>query len=262
MVIQSAFKSTPPARNSARPEQPAKPQASQQDLVSLGERVTEKLKPHMISQLGTGDKVVFQLADGRKVVLENNEQGPKTANWFTNIKEFLTAAGQEVSIAVNAGPNLTLSLATEAVKPVVLTGVPTDVLGHVDQWYAPAVRGVSIAISLKNFWDRWQANQNTVAAGEKLGAWDKVGIVADGLHVLTSSAGLIGAVGGALFPSFAGAAAVARGVALAGDIGSFAVNGIEYVNKRAEVQIMPIPGNPGNPDQEPPAQPPKGPRRD
>jgi len=256
MVIQSAFKTNaPPARTSGRPEEPPTQQASQ-DLVSLGERVTEKLKPHMLTQLGSGDKVVFQLADGRKVVLENPEGGPKTSGWFGNVKEFITAAAQEVGIAVNAGPNLALSGATELVKPVVLTGVGTDVVGHVDQWYQPAVRGVSIAISLKKFWDRWQANQNTVAAGQKLDAWDKVGIVSDGLHVLTSSAGLIGAVGGALFPSLRGAAAVATGVALAGDIGSFAVNGLEYINKRAEIQIVPIPGNPGNPDQEPPAQPP------
>ncbi len=258
MVIQSAFKTnTPSARTtSGRPEKPQ--QQASEDMVSLGERVAEKLKPHMMGQLSAGDKVVFQLLDGRKVVLENHAQdGPKAAGWFSNVKEFLTAAGQEVSIAVNAGPNLTLSLATEAVKPVVLQGVPTDVLGHVNQWYTPAVRGVSIAISLKNFIDRWNSNQNTVMAGKKLDTWAKVGIVTDGLHVLTSSAGLIGAVGGALFPSFQTAAAVAKGVAIAGDIGSFAVNGLEYMNKRAEIQIMPIPGNPGDePGQTPPTPPP------
>ena len=119
------------------------------------------------------------------------------------------------------------------------------------------MRGVSIAISLKNFIDRWNSNQNTVMAGKKLDTWAKVGIVTDGLHVLTSSAGLIGAVGGALFPSFQTAAAVAKGVAIAGDIGSFAVNGLEYMNKRAEIQIMPIPGNPGDePGQTPPTPPP------
>ena len=51
-------------------------------------------------------------------------------------------------------------------------------------------------------------------------------------------------MGGALFPSMRGAAAIATGVALAGDIGSFAVNGLEYINTRAQVHIMPVPDQP------------------
>lgn len=215
------IKYVPPPNHKLTPEEQAK-----------AERMREKLMP-AFTDLKSGESLNLEFYDGSRFILQGDESAkPKS---FSGIKQFLTAATQELQVAIAAGPSLAVTALGEGVKPVILNGVPWDVSSNVDQWYAPAVRGISVLLSMQKFIEGYKANQAKKDAGIQLTSIDHISTAANGLHMVTSAVGLLGALGSAI-PALAPLGRTGVGIGIAGDVGAFAVNWMQYANERRRIK--------------------------
>lgn len=191
-------------------------------------------------QVRVGDSLVVDLHDGRRFRVNGSKPGIAAAP-LGNLQQFFTAGIQEVQAAIGAGPNLAIMGASQAVKPLVLMGVPDAVSSQVEQWYLPGVQGVSVALSLVNFIKRYQEQQNRKEIGLKPTVTERITLAANGLHIATSAVGLAGVAAGALSPALQHYALPALGIAVAGNVLCFAANYLEYFQERGDA-ILPLEG--------------------
>lgn len=219
---QNQIKYVPPPNRKLTPEEEAR-----------RDRIREKLVP-AFTDLKDGETLNLEFYDGSKFILEGTEAAkPKS---LSGIKAFLTAATQEIQVAVASGPSLAVTALGEGVKPVILNGVPWDVTSNVEQWYTPAVRGISVLLSMQKFIEGWKANQVKKDAGIQLTTIDHISTAANGLHMVTSAVGLLGALGTAI-PALAPLGRTGVGIGIAGDVGAFAVNWMQYANERRRIKL-------------------------
>jgi hypothetical protein len=189
-------------------------------------------------QIPEGRSLIVDLGDGHRYVVEGTKVSPAKKG-FSALQQFLTAGVQEVQAAIQAGPSLALTAATEVVKPMVMNNAPYEVAANIDQWYQPGLMGVSVGLSLIKFARTYDAHMMRQTKGQPDSMIQTVGLWANGIHVATTAAGLAGVVGAALVPSLQGIGATAQGVALAGNVVAFGINWLEYFNNRSQT-LMPL----------------------
>lgn len=184
-------------------------------------------------KVGVGQTLIWETDDGHQYRVEGNKIHPAERS-FSVAKQFITAGIQEVQAAIAAGPNLALVGATQVIKPMVLANAPAEVVANVEQWYQPGLQAASVAISAASFIQRWNAQEQRKQAGTDSTLFQKIGLVANGLHIASSSLGLAGALGAAVSPSMAGFGAATAGIALASNVVIFGVNWLEYFHQRSD----------------------------
>jgi hypothetical protein len=104
----------------------------------------------------------------------------------------------------------------------------------VNEYYEPALMGASLLLSVNNFTTRYRGMQQRQLRGEQDTSMQKLGLWANGAHVLTSAIGFGGAVGSALIPALAHWAGPTWGIAVAGNVMSFGINYMEYFSQRSQ----------------------------
>ena len=190
------------------------------------------------AQIPEGRNLIVDTGDGHRYVVGGTKISPANQS-FSAIQQFLTAGVQEVQAAIQAGPSLALTAATEVVKPMVMNNAPYEVAANIDQWYQPGLMGVSVGLSVIKFVKTYDAHKTRKAKGRPDSFMQTVGLWANGAHMATTAAGLAGVVGAALVPSLRGIGTTAQGVALAGNVVAFGINWLEYFSSRSQT-LMPL----------------------
>ena len=188
---------------------------------------------HNKDQVALGTNLVVAMGNGHQYVVAGTHVGPAQKS-LNGIRQFLTAGVQEVQAAIQAGPSLALTAATEVVKPLVLSSAPAEVLPNIDQWYTPGVLGASVGLSVIKFVKTYKESQTRKDMGQSNSLMQTVGLITNGAHLATTTLGLVGVLGAALVPSMRGFASTAQGVALAGNVVAFGINWMEYFNNRSQ----------------------------
>lgn len=222
-------------QQSPQPQMPKKPESPPRNG---GDQALKDWADQHRDQIQLGQNLVVDLGDGHRYVVSGTKVGPAHKT-FSVISQFITAGVQEVQAAIQAGPSLALTGATEVVKPMVLQNVPYEVSSQIEQWYQPGVMGVSVGLSVIKFIQNYHAHKARQERGKPDSFVQQLGLVASGVHIATCTLGLGGAVVGALVPSLRGAATTAQGVALAGNVVAFGINWLEYFNSR-RADVMPL----------------------
>ena len=190
------------------------------------------------TQIALGRNLVVDTGDGHRYEVAGTKISPAQKS-FSALQAFLTAGAQEIEAAIQAGPSLALTSVAQVVKPMVLQNVPYNIVSNIDQWYQPALMGVSVGLSIAKFVNTYDAHLKRQAKGGPSSTIQQVGLWANGLQVLTTTAGLAGVVGAALVPSLKGIGTTAQGVALAGNVVAFGINWLEYFHNRSQA-IVPL----------------------
>jgi hypothetical protein len=215
--------------------------------VNLSQDSIDRFTSEAAQNTPVGNRAILAVAGHDPITVE----GQKAAflpTALSDSKQVVTAVARELSMAAQAGPNLAITAASLALKPLVLQGVPSDVGAYVNQWYTPAVRALSAAYSVQAFVRGWQeghsANPEENLPKTPL---DGVNQVVEAAHVLTATAGFAGSVASAVDPALGNLGSIGMAVAVAGDVAEFSVNEMRYILLRDKVTPGQIDQDSNNP---------------
>jgi len=215
-------------QNAPKPRTPSK----LPDKLSGKEKIAIEWAQQQADQLSSGRNLVVDLGDGHEYTVAGTRIGPAQKT-FSALQQFFTAGVQEVQAAINAGPSLALTGATEVVKPMITGGLPYAVASNIDQWYQPGVMGVSVGLSVIKFLKTYKQHQTYREMGETPPIIKTAALVANGAQIATTALGLAGALTAVAIPSMQGFATTAQGIALGGNAVAFGVNWLDYFNERS-----------------------------
>lgn len=184
-------------------------------------------------QVSMGRNLVVDLGDGHQYTVAGTRIGAANKT-FGALQQFFTAGVQEVQAAINAGPSLALTGATEVVKPLVLGNAPPEVLGNINQWYQPGLMGVSVGLSVIKFLKSYKEHQQIRELGGTPSIIKTTALIANGAQIANTALGLAGALTAVAVPSMQGFATAAQGIALGGNAVAFGVNWLDYFNTRGQ----------------------------
>ncbi len=221
-------------QNAPKPRMPAK----LPDKLSGKEKIAIEWAQQQADQLAAGRNLVVDLGDGHEYTVAGTRIGPAEKT-FSALQQFFTAGVQEVQAAINAGPSLALTGATEVVKPMITGGLPYEVAGNIEQWYQPGLMGVSVGLSVIKFLKTYKQHQAYREIGETPPIIKTAALVANGAQIATTALGLAGALTAVAVPSLHGFATTAQGIALGGNAVAFGVNWLDYFNERSR-SYMPL----------------------
>lgn len=221
-------------QNAPKPRTPSK----LPDKLSGKEKIAIEWAQQQADQLSSGRNLVVDLGDGHEYTVAGTRIGPAQKT-FSALQQFFTAGVQEVQAAINAGPSLALTGATEVVKPMITGGLPYAVASNIDQWYQPGVMGVSVGLSVIKFLKTYKQHQTYREMGETPPIIKTAALVANGAQIATTALGLAGALTAVAIPSMQGFATTAQGIALGGNAVAFGVNWLDYFNERSR-SYMPL----------------------
>lgn len=208
------------------------------DKLSGKEKIAIEWAQQQADQLAAGRNLVVDLGDGHEYTVAGTRIGPAEKT-FSALQQFFTAGVQEVQSAINAGPSLALTGATEVVKPMITGGLPYEVAGNIEQWYQPGLMGVSVGLSVIKFLKTYKQHQAYREIGETPPIIKTAALVANGAQIATTALGLAGALTAVAVPSLHGFATTAQGIALGGNAVAFGVNWLDYFNERSR-SYMPL----------------------
>lgn len=221
-------------QNAPQPRTPAK----LPDNVSGKDKVAIEWARQQADQVALGTNLVLDLGDGHEYMVAGTRINPAQKT-FSALQQFFTAGVQEVQAAINSGPSLALTGATEVIKPMITGGLPYGVASNINQWYQPGLMGVSVGLSVIKFLKSYQQHQQFREMGESAPIIKTAALVANGAQIATTTLGLAGALAAAAVPSMSGFATAAQGIALGGNVVAFGVNWLDYFNERSR-SYMPL----------------------
>ena len=221
-------------QNAPKPRVPSK----LPDKLTGKEKIAIEWAQQQADSLAAGRNLVVDLGDGHEYTVAGTRIGPAEKT-FSALQQFFTAGVQEVQAAINAGPSLALTGATEVVKPMITGGLPYEVASNINQWYQPGVMGVSVGLSVIKFLKTYKQHQAYREMGETPPIIKTAALVANGAQIATTALGLAGALTAVAVPSLHGFATTAQGIALGGNAVAFGVNWLDYFNERSR-SYMPL----------------------
>ena len=221
-------------QNTPKPRVPAK----LPDKLSGKEKIAIEWAQQQAEGLAAGRNLIVDLGDGHEYTVAGTRIGPAEKT-FSALQQFFTAGVQEVQAAINAGPSLALTGATEVVKPMITGGLPYEVASNINQWYQPGLMGVSVGLSVIKFLKTYKQHQAFREIGETPPIIKTAALVANGAQIATTALGLAGALTAVAVPSLSGFATTAQGIALGGNAVAFGVNWLDYFNERSR-SYMPL----------------------
>lgn len=199
--------------------------------IVVAQDLVDRFTAATAASLPVGNRAYLEFAGHDKITVEG--QKPSLMPRFLQAThQAVTAGAREASVAVKSSPNGALSAAALAIRPLILNGVPGDVAGYVNDWYQPAIRALEIGFSARAFIQGWKAAHP--AAGQPKSAYphtsmDGLNTTVEGIHVLTSAAGMAGSVAATLSPALGHLGALGQTIAFTGDVAEFAINGMRYL---------------------------------
>jgi len=215
-----------------------KPPQKLPDNLSRADKAVVEWAQQQADQVSLGQNLVVDLGDGHQYTVAGTRIGVANKT-FGALQQFFTAGVQEVQAAINAGPSLALTGATELVKPMVLNNAPYEVLGNINQWYQPGLMGVSVGLSVIKFLKSYKQHQQLREMGVEPGFMKTTALIANGAQIATTALGLAGALTAVAVPSMHGFATAAQGIALGGNAVAFGVNWLDYFQTRGQ-SYMPL----------------------
>ncbi len=221
-------------QNTPKPRTPAK----LPDQMSGKEKIAIEWARQQADRLPTDRSLIVDLGDGHEYMVAGTRIGPAQKT-FSAMQQFFTAGVQEVQAAINSGPSLALTGATEVVKPMITGGLPYEVASNINQWYQPGLMGVSVGLSVIKFLKSYKQHQQFREMGETPPIIKTAALVANGAQIATSALGLAGALAAVAVPSMSGFATTAQGIALGGNVVAFGVNWLDYFGERSR-SYMPL----------------------
>ena len=194
------------------------PITSGQGQKPVAPAISQELQDLWAGSLHKDQKLRIEINGSDSIVL----QGTNDKSWIDDAKNFAKKAVDQIRIGAQSGPCLALTVAGEAIKPLACLGLSDEQTSAVNSVYTPAVRGLCMVVSGIEMVESWKHHQKSLDKA------DLIDMGISGLHVLTSAAGLAGAVARTLSPSLQQLGTIGLGLAVAGDLITFGRNRMQY----------------------------------
>ena len=211
----------------------ASPKASSPSDVPL---TTEQAQDLWSSQLKPNQTLTFNVKGGQSFQFKGKPADSTTADGFIDgAQRTLKTVRQELIVGAQSGPCLALTLAGEITKPIACIGLDSAQMATMNSIYTPALRTVCMAVSGVQMIEGWKRLHKKEADNKPTSMADYLNVGINGLHVLTSAAGVAGALASALSPSLGHLANLGVAVAVAGDVLSFGAGRLQYASNRSKL---------------------------
>lgn len=222
MLIQTAHTNWRPQPQQAAAQTAAPAQETEQTPPPAEKVVVNE-------NLTTDNAYSFYVNGERKMILKGQRES-LSSKVIRQTRNLMSAAGSELGALASSNPAMAFNTTMEAVRPVVMDGIPSQFHGPTQEILLPVQRGVLVLFDAYKAYERWKQNR---VLGEDAGALDQIGMLVDGAHVATSAVGLLGSIG-RYIPAVAAISAIGLTIAIAGDMAAYSFNLVEYINKRGK----------------------------
>ncbi len=223
MLIQTAHTTWRPQPQQAAAQKAAPAQEAPSEQAPSDEKVVVN------EHLTTDNAYSFYVNGERKMILKGQRES-LSSKVIRQTRNLMSAAGSELGALASSNPAMAFNTTMEAIRPVVMDGIPSQFHGPTQEILLPVQRGVLVLFDAYKAYERWKQNR---VLGDDAGAMDQIGMLVDGTHVATDVAGLLGSIG-RYIPALAAISAVGLTIAIAGDMAAYSFNLVEYIDKRGK----------------------------